>query len=126
GAIAVFLDSWARSSHLGASAACAKPKAMISHKDAFDLIKTVPEFDQMPLRIIAGPGHDGSFAGQLEELVKTPGKTPIAPVQSEFTALITFTTGSSGTPKGANRTHRFLSAQHEALSAVVPYEPNDS
>ncbi len=39
--------------------------------------------------------------------------------------MITFTTGSSGTPKGANRTHRFLSAQHEALSEVVPYTGSD-
>ena len=31
GAIAVFLDSWARRNHLGASAACVEPKAMISH-----------------------------------------------------------------------------------------------
>lgn len=124
GAIAVFLDSWARSSHLGASAACAQPKAMISHKAAFDLIKQVPEFNSMPLRIIAGPGNDGSYT-QLEKLLENPGASEVVPVESEFTALITFTTGSSGTPKGANRTHRFLCAQHESLSHVVPYEPWD-
>ena len=126
GAISVFLDSWARSNHLGASAACARPRAMISHKAAFDLISTVPEFADMPLRIIAGPGRDASHTAQLEELLKTSGQVDVAPVTSEFTALITFTTGSSGTPKGANRTHRFLSAQHEALSQVVPYTPEDS
>lgn len=124
GAIAVFLDSWARSSHLGASAACAQPKAMISHKAAFDLIKEVPEFNSMPLRVIAGPGNDGTYT-QLEKLLESPEGTEVVPVESEFTALITFTTGSSGTPKGANRTHRFLCAQHESLSHVVPYEAWD-
>lgn len=124
GAIAVFLDSWARSSHLGASASCAQPKAMISHKAAFDLIKDVPEFASMPLRILAGPGNDGSYT-QLEKLLEEPGSTEVVAVESEVTALITFTTGSSGTPKGANRTHRFLCAQHESLSHVIPYESWD-
>ena len=39
--------------------------------------------------------------------------------------MITFTTGSSGTPKGANRTHRFLAAQHYALHSNIPYEEGD-
>ena len=56
GAIAVFLDSWARSHHLGASAECVGPKAMISFKMAFDLVDQVPEFASMPIRILYGPG----------------------------------------------------------------------
>ena len=123
GAIAVFLDSWARASHLGASAQCVDPKAMISFKAAFDLVAQVPEFSKMPLKIIWGPGE--GFSANFESVLSTQGESPIAPVESEFTALITFTTGSSGTPKGANRTHRFLSAQHEALSQVIPYTDAD-
>lgn len=126
GAIAVFLDSWARRNHLGASAACVEPKAMISHKMAFELIAQIPEFSSMQHKIIAGPGFEQSYSAQLEVLANTPGQVPVCPVASEHTALITFTTGSSGTPKGANRTHRFLSAQHEALSDVVPYTTEDS
>jgi acyl-CoA synthetase (AMP-forming)/AMP-acid ligase II len=125
GAIAVFLDSWARRNHLGASANCVGPKAMISHKLAFDLVKEIPEFDKMPMRIIAGPGYDNSYTAQLEDLFSTDGEATICPVESETTALITFTTGSSGVPKGANRTHRFLCAQHEALWNVIPYTAND-
>jgi acyl-CoA synthetase (AMP-forming)/AMP-acid ligase II len=124
GAIAVFLDSWARRHHLGASAACVAPVAMISHRAAFDLVKEVPEFAPVRYRILAGPG-EGSFAARLEELMTTPGTSEVAPVESETTALITFTTGSSGDPKGANRTHRFLVAQHEALDRVLPYAAAD-
>jgi len=128
GAIAVFLDSWARASQLGASAECVKPTAMISFPQAFDLIEQVPEFKQMKLRIVAGlqgQGKSKGYDADLEVLMRTPGPSPIAAVESEFTALITFTTGSSGKPKGANRTHRFLAAQHEALSHVVPYHADD-
>ncbi|MGZ3770200.1 MAG: alpha/beta fold hydrolase [Bdellovibrio sp.] len=122
GAIAVFLDSWARSHHLGASAECVGPKAMISFKMAFDLVEQVPEFKSMPIRVLYGPGD--KFTHKFEDLLKKES-SPIAAVESEFTALITFTTGSTGKPKGANRTHRFLSAQHHALSHVIPYTEKD-
>lgn len=38
----------------------------------------------------------------------------------EDEALITFTSGSTGAPKGANRTHGFLMAQHKAFRASLP------
>lgn len=123
GAIAVFLDSWARSHHLGASAECVGPKAMISFKQAFDLVDQVPEFKSMPIRIMYGPGDGGTH--KFEALLK-PSPAPVEKVESEFTALITFTTGSTGKPKGANRTHRFLSAQHTALNHVIPYTEADA
>lgn len=113
GAIAVFLDSWARRHHLGASIACVQPRAMISHPAAFDLVTG----SAIPLRIAAGPA--------FEEVCRTPGEAALAAVEEEFPALITFTTGSSGVPKGANRTHRFLAAQHRALAGVLPYRADD-
>jgi acyl-CoA synthetase (AMP-forming)/AMP-acid ligase II/pimeloyl-ACP methyl ester carboxylesterase len=122
GAIAVFLDSWARSHHLGASAECVGPKAMISFQQAFQLVDQVPEFSKMPLRILWGPGSGATH--NFHELLKSE-RSPVAAVESEDSALITFTTGSTGKPKGANRSHRFLSAQHHALSHVIPYTETD-
>lgn len=124
GAIAVFLDSWARSHHLGASAECVGPKAMISFQQAFALVDQVPEFKSMPIRIMYGPGDNCTH--RFEQLFQGGKPAPTAPVESEFTALITFTTGSTGKPKGANRTHRFLSAQHNALDHVIPYTEKDA
>ncbi len=122
GAIAVFLDSWARAGHLGATAECVGPKGMVSFAQAFQLVDQVPEFKTMPIRIMYGPGEN--FTHKFEELM-APGDCPMEAVESETTALITFTTGSTGKPKGANRTHRFLSAQHHALSHVIPYAATD-
>jgi acyl-CoA synthetase (AMP-forming)/AMP-acid ligase II len=122
GAISVFLDSWARRSHLGASADCVTPKAMISFEQAFALVNDIDEFKGMPIRILFGPGTGGTH--QFQSLFTTTSAT-LTPVESENTALITFTTGTTGTPKGANRTHRFLSAQHLALSKVIPYTESD-
>ncbi len=127
GATSVFLDSWARRNQLGASALCVAPKAMISHRAAFELVAAVPEFKRLPLRIIAGDPGSVQHDAHLEELMQTPvyAPLPLTPVYPEYSALITFTTGSSDTPKGADRSHRFLSAQHYALNQQIPYFHDD-
>ncbi len=126
GAIAVFLDSWARRNHLGASAQIVQPKAMVSFEKAFELCSQVPELHQVPLKISVGPTTQSYAAARLEELFQFPRFAESVPVEQEHTALITFTTGSSGTPKGANRTHRFLAAQHYALNECIPYTESDA
>jgi acyl-CoA synthetase (AMP-forming)/AMP-acid ligase II len=124
GAIPVFLDSWARRDQLGASAKMAEPKALISFEMAFMLCGSVPELADIPIKISVGPTPN-SYTAAYEELVTEAPEQPVVAVEQEHTGLITFTTGSSGTPKGANRTHRFLAAQHYAIDACIPYGPGD-
>jgi len=45
--------------------------------------------------------------------------TPAVSLSAETTALITFTTGSTGIPKAANRTHGLLNAQLTALQEKI-------
>jgi len=124
GARAVFLDSWARRGHLGTSAKVVNPKAMISFEQAFQLCADVAELNEIPIKVVAGP-HSGKYSATLEEISMSEPLENIALVEGEETALVTFTTGSSGVPKGANRTHRFLSSQHLALDECIPYESGD-
>ncbi|MBI2265506.1 MAG: AMP-binding protein [Armatimonadetes bacterium] len=124
GAISVFLDSWARREHLGVCARTAEPVAMISPEGAFHLCDTIPPLDRIPFKIVVGK-HSERYATSLDALLETRGESPIEPVAEETTALITFTTGSSGVPKGANRTHQFLAAQHRALDRCIPYLGQD-
>jgi len=124
GAVSVFLDSWARRTHLGASADIVQPKAMISFEKAFGFCGDVPEISKIPTKICAFK-HSGKFTASLDELAKSDRLTTLEAVEGEDTALITFTTGSSGKPKGANRTHQFLSSQHIALDATIPYTEKD-
>lgn len=124
GAIAVFLDSWARRDQLGLSAGVVAPKAMISFEKAFDLCQAVPELSSIAIKIAAGE-HGKGYEADLEGLLLNAGECAIEPVEAADTALITFTTGSSGVPKGADRTHRFLAAQHRALDQVIPYQADD-
>jgi acyl-CoA synthetase (AMP-forming)/AMP-acid ligase II len=123
GAIPVFLDSWSRRSQLETVIQKTKPKAMVSFGMAFEFCKTIPEACSISLKIEVGE-NTKQYSANLEELYKNK-PAPILPVESEHTALITFTTGSSGTPKGADRSHRFLAAQHYALKESVPYKKMD-
>lgn len=124
GAIPVFLDSWARRAHLGVSADIVTARGMISFEKAFELCDGVPELASLAVRVSVGPATR-AYTTSLEALATTARTQDAVPVEQEHTALITFTTGSSGKPKGANRTHRFLAAQHYALDACIPYEPSD-
>ncbi|MDP7010216.1 MAG: AMP-binding protein [Verrucomicrobiota bacterium] len=124
GAVPVFLDSWARCDELDTSAQAVDAQAMISFEQAFDLAAASPTLNALSIRIAFGPVN-GEYTARLEELIQHSDPAPIEPVEQEDTALITFTTGSSGAPKGANRTHRFLAAQHEALDDFLPYTEKD-
>ncbi len=124
GAAAVFLDSWARRDQLGFCAALVEPKLMVAPEAAYAAGRSVSELAAIPVKVVAGP-HSGRYSATLEELELGAEGQAIAPVDADAPALITFTTGSSGRPKGANRTHEFLRAQHAALRSVIPYlEPD--
>ncbi len=125
GAIAVFLDSWARRDQMGTAVDVVKPKAIISVEKAFDYLDNIPEIKEIPIRIVAA-AHEKQYSETLENLMLTDDYAKSVPVESEHTALITFTTGSSGTPKGADRSHRFLASQHYALNRHLPYESGDA
>lgn len=126
GAIPTFLDSWARRDQMGVSAQVAGPMAMISADRAFLYLADVPEIAQIKIKIVAGEVTSQiSYSARLEDLLQGKIPSEITPVEKEHTALITFTTGSSGTPKGADRSHRFLAAQHYALNRHLPYAEGD-
>mgnify|MGYP003665515393 CR=1 FL=1 len=125
GAMAVFLDSWARRDQMGAAAAVVDAKIMVSVDKAFQYLGEINEIGKIPLKICVGPSEQ-KYTANLEEMMQTNESEGITAVEKEHTALITFTTGSSGTPKGADRSHRFLAAQHYALNKHIPYEENDS
>lgn len=124
GAAAVFLDSWARRDQLSVSAEIVTPKAMISFEKAFELTRAIVALDSVPIKIVTGPAT-GEYTATLEALLALEEEREIEPVAGDDTALITFTTGSSGRPKGANRTHRFLASQHRALNEHLPYTESD-
>jgi acyl-CoA synthetase (AMP-forming)/AMP-acid ligase II len=123
GAVAVFLDSWARRDQLAACARQVEPRGFVGPAPAHDMIRCVTALQDGVVAVRVGPGDGGDVS--LQELTEAGAPEPVAPVLSTDSALVTFTTGSSGVPKGADRTHGFLVAQHEALDAEIPYGADD-
>lgn len=124
GAIPVLLDSWSRQEQLAAIVQNSKPRGIIApaawlqayegHLNSFDIsIRISVDENSKNVKIFGLPNL---FSKKSEKIL---------PVEQNHTALITYTTGSSGVPKGANRTHRFLAAQHYALKRLFPYKQTD-
>src|SRR5690606_1967444 len=113
-----------RRDQLGVSADVVAPRMMISVEKAFAYLSDVKQISDIGLKVVAGP-HEGKYQATLESLMQGQKRTEPVAVEKEHTALITFTTGSSGTPKGADRGHRFLAAQHYALNRHLPYNADD-
>lgn len=123
GAIIVFIDPWVGVRQMRACAALCEPKAFVAPPLVLAIATTIPEFRRIPLKIAARGGFPGAMT--LKSLIAEQGAIATAVVEAETTALITFTTGSSGVPKGANRTHGFLEAQHHALGHHMGHTPDD-
>jgi acyl-CoA synthetase (AMP-forming)/AMP-acid ligase II len=109
GATAVFVDAWADRRRLDAAVRVASPKMFIGTPKAQLLRLLSPAIRRIPVHLTAGARflslrrHEGAPA----DPVGVDGDAP---------PLVTFTTGSTGAPKAAARSHGFLWAQHLALA----------
>jgi olefin beta-lactone synthetase len=110
GATAVFVDAWADRRRLDAAVAAARPSLFIGAPRAHLLRLLSAAVRDIPRHWIA--------ARRILPLSRFEhaGAPPAAVVGGEEPALVTFTTGSTGAPKAAARSHHFLWAQHEALA----------
>jgi olefin beta-lactone synthetase len=126
GAVAVFVDPWIGRRQIAAFAAFAGPRAWIGVPRSHLLRLLDPRLRAIPIAITTGRRLGPLPAPlSLAELEREAGDGSIRPVSPGDPALITFTTGSSGEPKGANRTHGFLLAQRAALAAEFPAREGD-
>ena len=113
GATAVFVDAWADKNRLDQALTIVPCKAFIACPKAFILKLMSKKVREVGINIIPG------------EIKKTDGHFEIEPATPDTTALITFTTGSTGMPKAAKRTHDFLLEQHYILKKHLKPQEND-
>jgi acyl-CoA synthetase (AMP-forming)/AMP-acid ligase II len=126
GAVAVFVDPWIGVRQIAAFSAFAEPRAWIGVPRSHLLRLVSGALRAIPWTVTTGFRFGPLPARRtLAELEEGSGDGAIHPVEPSSPALITFTSGSSGEPKGANRTHGFLLAQHRALAAEFPAAEGD-
>lgn len=126
GAVAAFVDPWVGVRPLASFAAFAEPRGFVGVPKAHLLRLLHRGLRGLPLTVTTGRRFAGLPARcTLRDLLCEPGDDTIAARTPDDPALITFTTGSSGAPKGVNRTHGFLAAQHAALGRAFPSADTD-
>ncbi|WP_353719983.1 AMP-binding protein [Dyadobacter sp. 676] len=106
GAVAVFLDEWVRAGRLNECCRLAQCRAFIGTFKGRLLAWLLPGLRSIPLRL--GVQYD---AGLPVPVFPETGRADVA--------LITFTTGSTGIPKAAIRTHGLLHEQFQALLPLI-------
>ena len=113
GATAVFVDAWADKNRLNQALTIVPCAAFIACPKAFVLKFMSKKVREVGINIVSGKIH------------KTKTHIEIYPATLDTTALITFTTGSTGLPKAAKRTHEFLLEQHYVLKKHLQPQEND-
>ena len=108
GCTAVFLDSWADRARMDAALRAAGCRGFIGIPKSFLLLLRSRELRRVPVKLFA------ASTGAAEDDL---------PPGTEENALVTFTTGSTGRPKAAKRTHAFLLEQHRVLSREMALPP---
>lgn len=123
GLVATFLDPSAGRDHVERCCALARPRGLIASVKAHLLRLVVPALRAIPHKFSVGWPLPGALAWSRG--AQMPPRAAIEPCVDEAPALRTFTTGSTGTPRAAVRTHGFLQAQHRALTEVRRLGPDD-
>src|SRR5262249_32873961 len=120
GCVAIFLDPSAGRQHVERCCAIFPPKAFFGSPRAQLWRWTVPALRHVPQSFCSTwfPG-----AQRLDLLATARSVREIVPVAAEAPALVTFTSGSTGQPKAALRTHGFLLAQHRVLAESLALQP---
>ena len=113
GATAVFLDEWVSKKRLEMCCKIADCTGFIGITKAHILRFFSKELRAIPVKL------------KIRHSFKSDKQFELFSPTIDHTALITFTTGSTGTPKAANRTHAFLIAQFEAIKHKIKPEPTD-
>ena len=119
---AVFVDPSAGSANLAACIDRVRPDAFVAVPRAHLLRVTSQEVRAVRIKMTIGGGVPGvRVVGRRTSEVSRQ----VEPCDDGTPAIITFTSGTTGEPKAAVRTHGFLVAQHRALADSLGLEAGD-
>lgn len=112
GATAIFLDPWMKGKKMGNVIKQVQP----------DLFVVTKKINRIAWLL---PATWSLKKWKVDQITPSNHDWEIVDVDGSDNALITFTSGTSGTPKGANRTFDFLHAQAETLKGHLANDQNE-
>jgi acyl-CoA synthetase (AMP-forming)/AMP-acid ligase II len=123
GLVAMFLDPSAGREHIERCCELHAPAALLAGTKAHLLRLTSRALRRIPRKFVIG--FPFPFATRWSRINRLPPLKDIHPVEPDAPALLTFTSGSTGQPKAAVRTHGFLLAQHRTLAESLTLTAGD-
>ena len=117
GLVAMFLDPSAGREHIKHCCLRQPPKGFIASSLAHLLRLRSSALQRIPKKFSIGLPVPGAIS--LQRAKRLSCLETIQPCAPDSPALLTFTSGSTGEPKAALRTHGFLLAQHRALEQTL-------
>ncbi|MCB0197148.1 MAG: AMP-binding protein [Anaerolineae bacterium] len=114
GLIAMFLDPGQGRAHIEACCALHPPQAFIAGSKAHLLRLVSPALRRISRKFVVGLPVPGATSWQ--QAASLSPQSDVFAADDATPALLTFTSGSTGQPKAALRTHGFLLAQHRVLA----------
>jgi acyl-CoA synthetase (AMP-forming)/AMP-acid ligase II len=121
GVAALFLDPSAPRAHIEQCCARWAPDAFLGIPRAHWLRVVSAAVRRIPRQFVVGGWTPGARRWPEDAGGAHAATTP-APLSDDDPALVTFTSGSTGVPKVAVRTHGFLVAQHRVLAPSIALE----
>ena len=116
GAVPVFLDPSAGTQHIVRCCDLFPIRGFFGSVKAHSLRLAIPALRRIP-RAFCPDWLPGTIRIRMRGTRAQPAD--IAPQEPSAPALMTFTSGTTGQPKAALRTHGFLLAQHRALASSI-------
>ncbi len=113
GAVAVLVDASASIRNMARACRRGNLKLAVGPRFAKFLKWLLPAL--RPVRWLSSVETGGGRGGKLDVDTTQPRDAEIVRVRADAPALITFTSGSTGEPKAAVRSHGFLRAQHAVV-----------
>ena len=99
------------------------PRGLVASSRAHLLRLTTPALRRIPRKFSIGPPVPGAVG--VERAARLDCDDAIHACPPAAAALASFTSGATGAPKLALRSHGFLLSQHQAIAAALAHKPGE-
>jgi acyl-CoA synthetase (AMP-forming)/AMP-acid ligase II len=123
GMVVMFVDPGQPASQIARILRKHPPVALVGPKSVHWLRYLLPELRKIPRRFVVGKKANGAITICSDECQREA--QPVIARSSADSAMLTFTSGTGGSPKAVVRTHGFLREQLAMLSRVAPAQNGD-